>query len=123
MKRYLLLGISVLLLLFALPKPSQAADRWVSPETSVLKKACANKKPMAKRTCKKKCLSHQTHPSQENNAATVIDCGSTTFALPANAFAGLPFQFLALPETKGNWVASAYLSPPLKREPNPPRFS
>lgn len=123
MKSYLLLGISVLLLLFTLPKPSATAGRWVNSEQPVLKKACDKKKPTARRTCKKKCLRHQTHSSQENNTGTVPDCGPTTFAFLANSPVSLSYPILALQKTSGNWVATRYLPPPLKREPNPPRVS
>jgi hypothetical protein len=123
MKSFLLLGISVLLLLFILPKPHQAVSPWVSPEQSVLKKACDNKKYTAKRTCKKNCLSHQTHSSGENSAGTVADCGSPIYAVFANAMAMPPLHFFPRAKVKGNLLAVAYLPPPLEREPNPPRVS
>ncbi|MGV3540657.1 MAG: hypothetical protein ACO1OQ_12665 [Rufibacter sp.] len=123
MKSYLLLGISVLLLLFTLPKPPQAVSRWVGPEQSVLKKACDNKKYTARRTCKKKCLTHQTHSSPENSAGTVTDCGSPIYALVVNAMAMPAVHFYPEAEVKGSLLAVAYLPPPLEQEPNPPRFS
>jgi hypothetical protein len=123
MKSFLLLGISVLLFLFTLPKPPQAVSRWVSPEQFALKEACNNNKYTAKHTCKKKCLTHKAHSSSENNTGTVADCGSPLFALLVNASASLPFQYLTFQKAKGNSLAVAYLPPPLEREPNPPRVS
>lgn len=121
MKNYLLLGISVLLLLFTLPKPPQAANWEVSHEQSVLKKACVNKTIGAKRTCQKKCLSHQSHSASENNAG--IGCGSPTHAMLATLTPIPTFHFFSLKAEKGRMVAVTYLPPPLAREPNPPRFS
>ncbi|WP_192820635.1 hypothetical protein [Rufibacter sp. LB8] len=123
MKSYLLLGISVLLLLFTLPQPHQAVNRWVSPDTSVLKKVCDTQKHTAKRTCKKKCLRHQTHTSQENNTGTVSDCPSPIYAMMGNTLATPVFYFFPRVKVKGNLLAVSYLPPPLERELNPPRVS
>ncbi|MBA9079068.1 hypothetical protein [Rufibacter quisquiliarum] len=123
MKSYLLLGISVLLLLFTLPNPHQAVNRWVSPETSVLREAGNHKKHTARRTCKKKCLRHQTHSSSNNSAGTLTDCSTPIYALIA-ALLQMPVHHLSPgAKIKGNLLAVVYFPPPLEREPNPPRIS
>ncbi|QHL86939.1 hypothetical protein GU926_05605 [Nibribacter ruber] len=123
MKSYLLLGISVLLLLFTLPKPPQAVSRWESPETSVLKKACTHQKYSTKRICKKKCLRRQTHSGPENKSGTVTDCGTHIFALAAALLQMPAHHFFPEAKAKAGAIAVAYLPPPLERDPNPPRFS
>jgi hypothetical protein len=121
MKSYLLLFFSILLLLFTLPNPDRNMSRFVVTEQAVLKKTC-NSKRLAKRTCAKKCLKHQTHSEQQNAANFATDCSQHLYAVVAAeqfevSFAPFAFQPAA------RLTLKKHLSPHLESEPDPPRLA
>ena len=120
MKSYLLLFLSTLLMLFALPKNSSLRSFAQQVE---LKEACSSSKRFAKKPCAKKCLKHQTHSENQNNAANLsTDCSQHIYAI-INSLQAEPIIYLPakraiiLPNTR------KHLSPDLEHDHEPPRFS
>lgn len=120
MKIYLLLFLSFTLLLFAMPKNSILRSFAQQRE---LDKSCAYSKPPGKKLCARKCLKHQTHSNQQNNAAGIAaDCSQQVYAIvnalqvePVNSFTVNPKYILA--------HIRKHLSPILEYEPQPPQTS
>ncbi|MFD2513280.1 hypothetical protein ACFSRY_05335 [Pontibacter locisalis] len=120
MRSYLLLFLSTLLLLFALPKNSSLRSFAQQAE---LKKTCSSSKRFAKKPCARKCLKHQTHSENHNNAANLVtDCSQQIYAI-INSLQAKPIIYqptkraLILPHIR------KHLSPDLEHDPEPPRFS
>lgn len=120
MKNYLLLFVSFTLLLFAIPK-SGSMRSFAQP--AELTKSCSNSKGFGKKPCAKKCLKHQTHPDQQNNAAGISsDCSQQVYAVVNNLYSE-PFPFFNI---KLNFILPnirKHLSPVLEYDPEPPRLS
>lgn len=120
MINYLLLFVSFTLLLFTMPKNSNMRSLAQQQE---LNKSCANSQPSGKKRCAKKCLKHQTHSNQQENAAGIAsDCSQQVYAVvntlksePIISYRSEP-DFI-LPHLR------KYLSPVLEYEPEPPRLS
>lgn len=120
MRPYLLLFISFACLLFSTPK-SSGTRSFV--QQRALGKSCAYSKPSAKKSCATKCLKHQTHSSQQNNATGIAsDCNQQVYALvnelqvePIISFTKKD-EFI-LPHLR------KHLSPILEYDPEPPRLS
>lgn len=121
MRGYLIFFFSIIFLLFTLPDRVNLGSGLPQLEQSVLKKACSSKRQV-KRTCAKKCLKHQTHSEKQNAGHQASDCSQQYYALVAPL---QPYTLPALVFLKRVKVAEAamYLSPNLKAEPDPPRFS
>lgn len=120
MKNYLLLFVSLTLLLFAMPKNDSMRS---FAQQAALKKDCQYSKRFGKKPCAKKCLKHQTHSNQQNNAAGIAsDCGQQVYAvindLPSDSFiSSTPQHYFVLPHLR------KHLSPVLEYDPEPPRLS
>jgi len=120
MKSHLLLFLSTMLLLFALPKSSPLYGISSAEQGQQVRKRCA---PGAlKRPCARKCLKHQTHSEQRGAGTVVTDCSQLFYAIVPTpqqqpAFVAEPAQHKAqLPGEKPH-------SPYLKIEPDPPQLS
>ena len=120
MKRYFFLFLSILLMLFALPKQGRV-NSLSGMELAVLKKACSAKR-LVKRTCAKKCLRHQTHSQHQDTAGITTDCSTPAFAVLFTQEQEVPLSF---PLMRAAMVTATkrYLSPHLETDPDPPRFS
>lgn len=120
MRLYLLFFISFALLLFSTPKSSGMRS---FAQQRALGKPCAYSKPSAKKPCAKKCLKHQTHSNQQNNAAGIAsDCSQQVYALVNDLQVDPIISFPAkddfiLPQLR------KHLSPLLEYDPEPPRLS
>ncbi|MBC5994380.1 hypothetical protein [Pontibacter cellulosilyticus] len=120
MRTYLLLFLSILLLLFALPKNSSLRSFAQQAE---LKKACSYSKRFVKKTCARKCLKHQTHSENQNNAANLgTDCNQQVYAL-VSALQAEPLIYLQAKRAFKTPLVRKHLSPDLEHDPEPPRFS
>lgn len=121
MKSYLLLFFSILLLLFTLPKPDRNVSRFAGTEQAVLKKSC-NSKRLARRTCAKKCLKHQTHSEQQNATNFATDCSQHLYAVvaaeqPVTGITPVTLQSVI------RFAQKKHLPPNLESEPDPPRVA
>ena len=121
MKSYLLLFFSILLLLFTLPRPDRNVSRFAGTEQAVLKKSC-NSKRLARRTCAKKCLKHQTHSEQQNAASFATDCSQQLYAVVAAEQPDAGIALVAL-EPVIRFAQKKHPSPILESEPDPPRVA
>ncbi|MCX2739020.1 hypothetical protein [Pontibacter anaerobius] len=121
MRNYLLLFISTILLLFALPRYGSNGNSIPGMEKAVVKKACTYKR-LVKRNCVKGCLKHQTHSEQQNTAGVVIDCSQPFYAI-VNPLEEQLLHALVLRQDNVQPLTPKPLSPPLEIEPDPPRFS
>ncbi|MFD2516136.1 hypothetical protein ACFSRY_19855 [Pontibacter locisalis] len=120
MKYYLLLFVSLMLLLFTMPKSSSMRS---FAQQAALKKGCKYSKHLGEQSCEKKCLKHQTHSNQQNNTAGVAwDCSQQVYAivneLPSEHFISFvsPYKFI-LPHIR------KHFAPVLEYDPEPPRLS
>ncbi|WP_276496919.1 hypothetical protein [Pontibacter litorisediminis] len=120
MKHYLLLFVTLTLLLFALPKSSSMRSFTQQVE---LKKGCRISKHFGKGPCAKKCLRHQTHSGQKDNASGIaLGCSQQVYAVVNELHPESPIIF----ETTKAFVlplVQKHLSPVLEYDPEPPRLS
>ena len=121
MKSYLLLFLSMMLLLFTLPKNGSSADSYTGMRQDVIQKACASK-GLVKRTCRKGCLKHQTHSEQQQAGSVVTDCSQQFYAMLTPLQQHLLYAPQLLQSSEAP-VAAKLLSPYLKVEPDPPQYS
>ncbi|MFD1184797.1 hypothetical protein [Pontibacter rugosus] len=120
MKNYLLLSLSFMLLLFALPKNSSMRS---FAEQAALKKDCTYSKRFGKRPCIRKCLKHQTHSRQQNSASGVAsDCSQQVYAL-VNTLHEMPVVFFTAKPSVVLPQLRKHLPPVLENDPEPPRLS
>ncbi|NEM99063.1 hypothetical protein [Pontibacter burrus] len=118
MRTYLLLFLSTLFLLFAMPKNNSVLRSTQQAELKEAGKYC-------KRTgkpCPKKCLRHQTIPNQQHNEGIATDCGQQLYAIVDLSQADTLLSFT----TTSDYVLPhirKHLSPVLEHEPEPPRFA
>ncbi|MEJ8803383.1 hypothetical protein [Pontibacter sp. H249] len=120
MRTYLLLFLSTLLLLFALPKNSNLRSYAQQGE---LRKSCSYSKRFVKKPCTRKCLKHQTPSENQNNAANLAtDCHQQVYAL-VHSLQTEPFVY---PLAKRTYILPRirkHLPPDLEHDPEPPRLS
>ncbi|TPE46239.1 hypothetical protein [Pontibacter mangrovi] len=122
MKSYLLLFVSTLFLLFALPK-SSVVRTLQTQEQATLKGTTCSTKQKAKAACsKKQCLRHLTHSEKRGAATAFVDCSQSysaaVFEQPHTLFYTLQDKALYTLA-----LSPSYLSPHLEAEPDPPQFS
>ena len=118
MRTYLLLFLSTLFLLFAMPKNNSMLRKTQQAE---LKEAGRHCKRTGKKPCPKKCLRHQTSPSQQHNAGIATDCSQQLYAIVDLLQADTILSFT----TASDYVLPhirRHLSPVLEHEPEPPQF-
>ncbi|PRY04989.1 hypothetical protein CLV24_1316 [Pontibacter ummariensis] len=120
MKSYFLIIFSLVFLLFNLPKLG-SVNSLNSMEQAVLMKNCGAKR-LVKRTCAKKCFRHPSHSRQQDAAGVTTGCSSPMYAA---LFAQEQERVLSFPLWSSVTLATPqkYLSPHLKTDPDPPRFS
>ncbi|WP_018477728.1 hypothetical protein [Pontibacter roseus] len=120
MKNYLLLFVSLTLLLFATPKNDSLRS---FAQQAALKKDCTYSKRFGKKPCAKKCLKHQTHSNQQNNATGIAaDCSQQVYAVVNE----LHSELINLLSAKQDFTLPhirKHLSPVLEYDPKPPRIS
>lgn len=122
MKGYLVLFLSTILLLFALPKSSISMRSAGTTVQGELRKSCQLNKRALKRTCTKKCIKHQSHSEQQGAANLVTDCSQQVYALVTTS----EHAFLTATQLQRNQIPSesgSYIPPELATDPDPPRFS
>ncbi|WP_242916453.1 hypothetical protein [Pontibacter liquoris] len=119
MRYYLLLFLTMLLLLFAMPPNSRSRSADGSERVA---KTCRYSHNAQKRSCPGKCLKHQTHRTPQSAANSVTDCSAPQYAvLAAQDYpARFPLPGLHLAPVTN---ARKHLSPDLPPAPDPPRFS
>ena len=123
MSKYLFLLLSVALMLFALPK-----NRIAVSEISQLAKieagsACSKQKFALKRTCKKKCLKHQTHSEQSGKESFQTNCNVQVLGVLEGQSAQSILHPASNITTPIGYLSKRYSPPTLELEPSPPRFS
>lgn len=121
MKIYLLMFMGLMLLLFAMPKNN--GERSFAQQVA-LKKDCKASKRIGKGSCSRKCLKHQTHSSQQNNAAgTAADCSQQLFAIVADRQEEGQHPPFTAPQPISPAAAKKHQPPHLDEDPDPPRYS
>jgi hypothetical protein len=120
MKNYLLLFVSFTLLLFAMPKRDSLRS---FAQQAALKKNCSYSNHSGKKHCAKKCLKHQTHSGDQNNAAGIAsDCSQQVFAIVHD----LQTESISSFTSQQDFILPHILkhhSPVLEYDPQPPRLS
>ena len=120
MKGYLLLFLSTMLLLFALPEGGFRHSVNLMEQGQVVKKSCAMK--AYKQPCARKCLKHQTHSEQRGAGTMLTDCSQPFYAI-LNTPQALPLFARADSHKTPLSTPRRHLAPDLANEPDPPRFS
>lgn len=116
MKRYLLVFIGYMLLLFAMPKSSDTWQPISVLQQDTLKKACA-----AQHSCPGKCLAK--HSKDQNKPESLLtECSLQLYGVLPQQKMSLPFK-VANTKVAKLPVLHKYLSPDLKADPDPPRYS
>ncbi|MHA6247210.1 hypothetical protein ACXYMU_04680 [Pontibacter sp. CAU 1760] len=122
MKPYLLLFLSTLLLLFALPKNNSSLRGMGANGQSEISSSCSKNKIALKRTCRKKCIKHQTHSEQQSAANIVIECGQQVYAVLSASEYNISYTN-QVERTRFQTNTRSHLPPDLATDPDPPRFS
>jgi hypothetical protein len=122
MKSYLLLFLSTMLVLFALPKSSVSVRSIGNNEQSKLIKSCSKSKFAIKRTCQKKCIKHQTHSEQQGASNIVSDCSQQAYGL-LSVSAHNTLHNYQVRKTYVTANSFSYLSPDLASDTDPPQYS
>ncbi|MCJ8164358.1 hypothetical protein MKJ04_05840 [Pontibacter sp. E15-1] len=122
MKPYLLLFLSTLLLLFALPKNNSGLRGNGGNGQSELNSSCSKSKVALKRTCRKKCIKHQTHSEQQGAASFATDCGQQVYAVLSASDHNASYT-IQVERTRFLKDVRIHLPPDLATDPDPPRFS
>lgn len=122
MMQYLLILLSTLLLLFALPENGSRSIARESAGTSMLQRSCKINKEGSKRTCTKKCLKQHGKEASQQGTTTLVECSLPGFALLSGN--GLPaFNPLWIRKVAIMTLAEKADSAALEIEPDPPQFS
>lgn len=118
----LLILLSALLLLFALPEDGSRITARESAGTSMVQGSCKFIKGGSKTTCTKKCLKQHSKESSQQGTTILVECSLPGFALLSDT---------ALPAFHPLWIKELTVVPlgdkadsaTLEIEPDPPRFS